>query len=56
MDGLGGPVGTVKIEGEGMSSFRIRVEFYKGDSKKLQHLPLAFEAFRQTIINPIALE
>lgn len=35
-DGLGGPVGTVKIEGEGMSSFRIRVEFYKGDSKKLR--------------------
>lgn len=35
-DGLGGPVGTVKIDGEGMSSFRIRVEFYKGDSKKLR--------------------
>lgn len=35
-DGLGGLVGTVKIDGEGMSSFRIRVEFYKGDSKKLR--------------------
>ena len=35
-DGLGGPVGTVTVKGDGMSSFRIRVEFYKGDSKKLR--------------------
>ena len=35
-DGLGGLVGTIKIEGEGMSSFRIRVAFYKGDSKRLR--------------------
>lgn len=35
-DGLGGKVGTVTIQGEGMSSFRLRVEFYKGDSKKLR--------------------
>lgn len=35
-DGLGGKVGTVTIQGEGMSSFRLRVEFCKGDSKKLR--------------------
>lgn len=35
-DGLGGLVGTVTVKGDGMSSFRIRVEFYKGDSKKLR--------------------
>lgn len=35
-DGLGGLVGTVTVNGEGMSSFRIRVEYYKGDSKKLR--------------------
>lgn len=35
-DGLGGLVGTVKVEGEGMSSFRIRVAYYKGDSKRLR--------------------
>lgn len=31
-DGLGGPIGTVTVKGEGMSSFRIRVEFNKPES------------------------
>ncbi len=39
-DGLGGLVGTVKIDGDGMSSFKIKVQFVKlndaGAQKKMQ--------------------